>query len=556
MSYELKDGTEVTGDIERVMRTLDDIDPLADDSKLSLNSAETIAEFAVWRDDVLWCPGIRSLILSNGQDSFIEKEGDEYLYRLMQRFNEGRRMWAMNEIAKAAGEDKERLGSAKAYLKHVTKANDASQLRSAVSLFCKTRTIAASQLNREPTVIGTEVGVVDMDMGRLLTDMEGYEDDAKRWHVTKSCRGEVQSRFNQDPAYDERWDEFILEIMCGDKQRADYLQRALGYSMLGGNPEEVMFIAYGATTRNGKGTLLNTIAWVLGDYAANMPSDFLTRTKQRSSSDDDALGALDGVRFVTMSEPTAGRKLDEAKVKSLTGNDPITVARKYCPTTTFYPQFTMWLSCNRLPSVEDTTVFTSGRIRVIPFERHFEKAEQDSTLKNRFRTKDGAYTVLTWLIEGYEKWKRKGLAEPKSIVDATEIWAGSGGDDFQKFVDTECVIETSAKEKVRDICDAYKQWATDNDKENLTDKDIKARLKDRAIPSRKGAKGYFYFYGIALKEAPEKSGKESTSTPPKSTRGGARSSKTTPKSPKSTSKPTVKLGKKVEKGGVGGAKVD
>lgn len=540
MSYELKDGTEVTGDIERVMRTLDDIDPLADDSKLSLNSAETIAEFAVWRDDVLWCPGIRSLILSNGQDSFIEKEGDEYLYQLMQRFNEGRRMWAMNEIAKAAGKDKERLGSAKAYLKHVTKANDASQLRLAVSLFCKTRTIAASQLNREPTVIGTEVGVVDMDMGRLLTDMEGYEDDAKRWHVTKSCRGEVQSRFNQDPAYDERWDEFILEIMCGDKQRADYLQRALGYSMLGGNPEEVMFIAYGATTRNGKGTLLNTIAWVLGDYAANMPSDFLTRTKQRSSSDDDALGTLDGVRFVTMSEPTAGRKLDEAKVKSLTGNDPITVARKYCPTTTFYPQFTMWMSCNRLPSVDDTTVFTSGRIRVIPFERHFEKSEQDSTLKNRFRTKDGAYTVLTWLIEGYEKWKKKGLAEPKSIVDATLAWSLTGGDDFQKFLDTECVIETDAKTKVREFCTAYKEWASDNECETLIDKDIKARLRNHGIPSKQGTGGYFYFFGIALKndgkKAVEKPAKKSTPKVEKSTAKRSTANKT-------ASKPKVKLSK-------------
>lgn len=543
MSYELKDGTEVTGDIERVMRTLDDIDPLADDSKLSLNSAETIAEFAIWRDDVLWCPGIRSLILSNGQDSFIEKEGDEYLYQLMQRFNEGRRMWAMNEIAKAAGEDKERLGSAKAYLKHVTKANDASQLRSAVSLFCKTRTIAASQLNREPTVIGTEVGVVDMDMGRLLTDIEGYEDDAKRWHVTKSCRGEVQSRFNQDPAYDDRWDEFILEIMCGDKQRADYLQRALGYSMLGGNPEEVMFIAYGATTRNGKGTLLNTIAWVLGDYAANMPSDFLTRTKQRSSSDDDALGALDGKRFVTMSEPTAGRKLDEAKVKSLTGNDPITVARKYCPTTTFYPQFTMWLSCNRLPSVEDTTVFTSGRIRVIPFERHFDKSEQDSTLKKRFRTKDGAYTVLTWLIEGYEKWKKKGLAEPKSIVEATSIFANSGGDDFQKFVDGECVIETSSKVKVRELCDAYKQWATNNDCEMLTDKDIKSKLKAMSIPSRKGTGGYFFYFGITLKNVPEKSTRKSTKSTRKSTRKPSKSTDKGSSDDKTGSKPKVKLGK-------------
>lgn len=533
MSYELKDGSTVSGDIERVMRTLDEIDPLSDDSKLSLNSAETIAEFSQWREDVLWCPGIRSLILSNGQDSFIEKVGDDYLYQLMQTFNNGRRIWAMNEIAKATGEDKERASAAKAYLKHVTKANDASQLRSAVSLFCKTRTISSSQLNREPTVIGTEVGVVDMDMGRLLTDMEGYEDDAKRWHITKACRGEVQSRFNPDPVYDKRWDEFILEIMCGDRQRADYLQRALGYSMLGGNPEEVMFIAYGATTRNGKGTLLNTIAWVLGDYAANMPNEFLTRGRgTQLSKHDDALGALDGKRFVTTSEPPEGLKLNEALVKSITGNDPITVARKYCPTITFYPQFTMWMSCNNLPAVDDTTVFTSGRIRVIPFERHFDRNEQDSTLKNRFRTKDGAYTVLTWLIDGYEKWKKDGLKEPESIANATKAWSLTGGDAFRFFLDTECVIETGAKTKVQEFCDAYNTWAEENDADRIIRKDVKGRLKNLGIPSTKSTGGYFYFFGIKLKD-----NQKSTQKVKKTA-----SRKSTPSAKKG--KPTVKLSKR------------
>lgn len=50
----------------------------------------------------------------------------------------------------------------------------------------------------------------------------------------------------------KRWYSFIDQIMSHDKEKAAFLQRALGYSLLGINREECMFIAYGSQTRNGK----------------------------------------------------------------------------------------------------------------------------------------------------------------------------------------------------------------------------------------------------------------------------------------------------------------
>ena len=52
----------------------------------------------------------------------------------------------------------------------------------------------------------------------------------------------------------ERWEQFIQEVTQNDKDKADYLQRALGYSILGTSKEECMFILHGKTTRNGKST--------------------------------------------------------------------------------------------------------------------------------------------------------------------------------------------------------------------------------------------------------------------------------------------------------------
>lgn len=56
-------------------------------------------------------------------------------------------------------------------------------------------------------------------------------------------------------------------------------------------------------------------------------------------------------------------KLDEATIKQYTGGEDITARELYQSAITFKPQFTMWLSCNDLPSVKDKSLFASDRVR-------------------------------------------------------------------------------------------------------------------------------------------------------------------------------------------------
>ena len=69
-----------------------------------------------------------------------------------------------------------------------------------------------------------------------------------------------------DPtAYSERFlGTYIDEIMSGDTDRAKFLQKILGYGLTGDTRHECMTILYGVTTRNGKGTLCESVlkrAW-------------------------------------------------------------------------------------------------------------------------------------------------------------------------------------------------------------------------------------------------------------------------------------------------------
>ncbi|MFQ9473414.1 MAG: hypothetical protein ACLR0P_09910 [Oscillospiraceae bacterium] len=57
-----------------------------------------------------------------------------------------------------------------------------------------------------------------------------------------------------------------------------------------------------------------------------------------------------------MSESDDAGRLDEAVIKNYTGGDPISTRQLYGEAFSFTPQFKMWLSCNTLPIVNDSSL--------------------------------------------------------------------------------------------------------------------------------------------------------------------------------------------------------
>ena len=79
------------------------------------------------------------------------------------------------------------------------------------------------------------------------------------------------------------------------------------------------------------------------------------------------------------------------------------------------------INTNYLPTITDDTVFSSGRINVISFDRHFEPQEQDKDLKNRLRDKQELSGILNWCIEGLQLYRKEGLKPPAAVQTATDI---------------------------------------------------------------------------------------------------------------------------------------
>ena len=105
-----------------------------------------------------------------------------------------------------------------------------------------------------------------------------------------------------------RWDEFISEITDGDIALARFLQKALGYALSGDTCEECFFILYGPTTRNGKGTLMETILNIFGDYGRTIQPESLAQKRINGSGPSPDIARLDGIRLVNASELSADLK--------------------------------------------------------------------------------------------------------------------------------------------------------------------------------------------------------------------------------------------------------
>ena len=84
----------------------------------------------------------------------------------------------------------------------------------------------------------------------------------------------------------------------------------------------------------------------------------------------------------------------------MTGNDTLNARYLHENSFDFQPQFKLYVNTNYLPVINDMTLFTSNRIIIVPFDRHFDERSQDTTLKRKFATEEVQSAILNWLLEG------------------------------------------------------------------------------------------------------------------------------------------------------------
>lgn len=282
-------------------------------------------------------------------------------------------------------------------------------------------------------------------------------------HDPSLLLSKVSNVVYREGAASSEFSAFMRSIMCDDESLIDYLQTLFGYALTGETEREEMYILYGASTRNGKSTLVETISFMMGGtsgYSMTMTPETLAQKKNDSRQASGDIARLKGCRFLNASEPPKRMVFNVELLKILLGRDKITARHLYQREFEFVPVFKLVINTNYLPLINDDTVFSSGRIKVIPFEKHFSESEQDKKLKDRLKSEENISGIFNWCLEGLKRYRENNLVPPEKVTTATEEYRQKS-DKIGTFFN-ECMTRANANTSAKSVYDEYSHWCASN----------------------------------------------------------------------------------------------
>lgn len=298
---------------------------------------------------------------------------------------------------------------------------------------------SVDQWDADPWLLNTPTGIVDLQSGETIPH------DPER-HMTKSTA--------IAPGGDcPLWRAFLDKVTGNDRQLADYLKRVFGYCLTGLVQEHAMFFAYG-TGRNGKGVLLNTVSRIMGDYAMTASPD--TFTEAGSGKHLTVLARLQGARLVVSQETEEGIPWAEARIKSVTGGDPITANHMRQDPFTYDPQFKLFIAGNHKPGLRSVDEAIRARFNLIPFLITIPLEERDPDLQEKLW--EEAPGILAWMIEGCADWRAVRLRPPAAVSTATGEYFDSE-DAISLWVEDCCKRGKDEWELAGKLFKSWSSWA-------------------------------------------------------------------------------------------------
>lgn len=311
--------------------------------------------------------------------------------------------------------------------------------------------VADDVWDADPYLLGVRNGVVDLRSSELLPP------SPQQW-ITRSAGAPY------DPAATAESFLKFLDRVQPDAEIRKYLHRLAGYCAVGKSNEQkfIVFVGRGA---NGKSTYMGLLMAALGEYAVKGPHSLLAQQSPDRPRND--LAALAGARLASFSETPENLRLDEAMLKSMTGQDLISARFLHHEFFQFAPRFTPILDTNHPPRPKDTGESIWRRLDIVPWSVMIPTHEQDRNLSDDLLKELPG--LLTWIIQGAKEYLDHGLSTPAKITKTSQALRLSC-DDIGRWLENYVVQGTQFRVRCSDLYSSYASWSTDEGNSGSTSK--------------------------------------------------------------------------------------
>lgn len=379
------------------------------------------------------------------------------------------------------------------------KPSDAQRMRShAVASEARTKQDAMLALASRHPAISCRSDIFDRDPYKLNTPGGLYDlrDDGdyaphRPEQLTTLCTRVAPNHLMPIPT----WLAFMRQITCGDADLEAYLHRAVGMTLVGQQRDHVFLFLFG-DGRNGKGTFLNLLCYVLGDYAFTLAPDVLV--EKRNDSHPTELADLEGKRLAIGTEVPRGSAWNEVRIKMLSGGDKVRARRMRQDFFEFDATHTFWVSGNDKPRIKGTDAGIWRRVKLVPFAANIPDGEVDPDLP--YKLQQEAPGILAWALDGCALYRSQSLGTCNAVTVATEEYK-QDEDILGNFINDCCLLGENRSAVKSAFREQLRTWLDEHEYRPISDRQLKADLLKRGITqTRTSAYSPWEWRGIGLRE--------------------------------------------------------
>ena len=307
----------------------------------------------------------------------------------------------------------------------------------------------------------------------------------------------VPIKYDERAPQPRRWLQFLHELWPDEEDAIALLQQWYGYVISGRTDLQKILLMVGPT-RGGKGVIARILTALVGRKNVAGPT-------LNSLGSNFGLAPLIGKPLAVISDARfAGRDASTVveRLLSISGEDTLTVDRKYRDQWTGRLPSRLHIISNEIPKLGDASAAIVGRILLLPLQRSWLNKE-DLELEPALQAElpgilNWALTGLSELVANGNRFTRLKSAE-EAINTMRDLASPIGA-----FVRERCAVGPDLHIAVDALYGAFKSWAEDNGHSRRSKatfgRDLHAAypMISKARP-RKGEERHPEYWGIALR---------------------------------------------------------